>query len=300
MTATIKAAVEDVVESIVEEKAVSDLSAWNSIISEDIDFRVEKRGMHTYGEDGGLNMPDHSATIRVNPDGSESPLWVVGSKYEVVDHREVIKQFAEVLDRSEMQADIKHYVYQNGCRIYSEFVIDQTFEVNGKVARPFFTLTTSHDGSLRIGFLMGAKVEGKSFNISKTVYGNHAKHTKGINIHKTIEAVMDAVTAFTEEVIPMWTRMHETVLNRDEALSVIENAVKKNVVAKRRADDIMFTESNPSLWDVYTSVIDQVSVVRGKRGTEERAFKRNVDVSEYFNKLSFDTDMTVLKGILKK
>jgi hypothetical protein len=291
-------------ESMIEKAPVAesvesaDLSVWDALISEDIDFRVEKRGLHTYGEDGGLNMPDHSATIRVNPDGSENPLWVVGSKYEVVDHREVIKQFAEVIDRSDMQADIKHYVYQNGCRIYSEFIIDQTFEVNGKMARPFFTLTTSHDGSLRIGFLMGAKVDGKAFNISKTVYGAHAKHTKGINVHKTMEAVLDAIKAFTEEVIPMWTRMQDTKLSRDEAQKVIENAVKKNVVAKRRADDIFMTSSNPSLWDVYTSVIDQVSVVRGKRGTEERAFKRNVDVSEHFNRLAFDTDMSTLKKIV--
>jgi len=289
--------VEEVVTST--ESATTDLSVWNSIISEDIDFRVEKRGIHTYGEDGGLNMPDHSATIRINPDGSENPLWVVGSKYEIVDHREVIKQFAEVLDRADMQADIKHYVYQNGCRIYSEFVIDQTFMVNGKLARPFFTLTTSHDGSLRIGFLMGAKVGKRAFNISKTVYGAHAKHTKGINVHKTMEAVMDAVKAFTEEVVPMWARMESAELSTDEAKAIIENAIKKNVIAKRRADDIVFTEKT-NLWAVYSSVIDQVSVVRGKRGTEERAFKRNVDVSEYFNKLALDTDMTSLKAILRK
>jgi len=113
-----------------------------------------------------------------------------------------------------------------------------------------------------------------------------------------MEAVLDAIKAFTEDVIPMWTRMQDVKLNRDEALAVIENAVKKNVVAKRRADDIFLTSSNPSLWDVYTSVIDQVSVVRGKRGTEERAFKRNVDVSEHFNRLAFDTDMSALKKIV--
>ena len=110
---------------------------------------------------------------------------------------------------------------------------------------------------------------------------------------------MDAIKAFTEEVIPMWASMESTELSRDEALAIIEKAVKKNVVAKRRADDIVFTEKT-NLWDVYSAVIDQVSVVRGKRGTEERAFKRNVDVSEYFNKLALDTDMSALKAIVEK
>jgi len=288
----------DTVEDTAEVKTDA-LAHWDSVITEDIDFSVERKGIHTYGGDDSINMPDHSATIRVNPDGSRAPLWVVGSRYEVVDHREVIKQFAEVIDRADLEAEIKHSVYQNGCRIYSTFTLDKVYNVGGKSVRPFLTLTTSHDGSLRVGFLMGAVVDGRTLNISKTVYGAHAKHTKGINIEKTLKAIVTALKSFTDEVLPMWARMQDTVLDRDDARKIIDAAIKKGVITKLRASEVEFT-ADTNVWEVYTSLVDQVSVVRGKRGTAERAFYRNVDVSEYFNKLSSTEAMTAIEDIIDR
>jgi len=274
------------VEKTTEKK---ELDMFDSLITEAIDFRVEKRGIHTYGEDGGLHMPNHSATIRINPDGSEQDLWVVGSRYEVVDHREVIKQFANILDKASMSAEVSHTVYGNGCRIFSTFVLEKQFDLDvgegkTKKIRPFFSLTTSHDGNLKVGFLLGAKVGKRYMVLSKKLYGAWAKHTKGINIERTLKDIDTALRLFIENVIPVWTRMHKITLKGSEVNNIIEKAISDGVITKLRAKDLN-TSSGQSLWQTFLQVVDSVNEVRGKKGNPERAFWRNTKANEYFRKV---------------
>jgi hypothetical protein len=287
----------EAVETVDTEETVmtTEPSIYDLIITDDIDFRVETRGLHTTDKDGGLHMPNHEATIRINPDGTEAPLWVVGSRYEVVDHREVIKGFAEALDKAGLVAEVNHQVFGLGCRIFSNFVLDKEYDVGeGKPkAKPFFTLTTSHDGSLKIGFMVGAKVGKYTLNVSKTVYGAWAKHTKGVNIESTLKEIGKALESFVTEVLPMWERMQGTSLASKEAKKILEDAVKSNVLAKRRADSID-TSSCDTVWDVYTSVVTEVCELTTKRSTEERAFDRNTKVGEYFRKLAATGKMDAL------
>jgi len=102
--------------SFVEEEERKDFmtaepSIYDELITEDVDFRVETRGLHTTDKDGGMHMPNHEATIRINPDGTEAPLWVVGAGYEGGDHREMIKDFAMALDKAGLQATVEHKVW---------------------------------------------------------------------------------------------------------------------------------------------------------------------------------------------
>jgi len=276
------------------------ISEYDMLITDEIDFRVELRAMKTVEEDTPLDMPEHKATIRINPDGTKQPLWVVGSKYEVVDHREIIKHFAEALNKSDIEAEVDYKVYKGGCRIYSIFTLNNTYRVNGKTVKPFFALTTSHDGSLRVGFMMGAKLDKKRYiSIAKTLYGSSAKHTKGINIEKTLVALSKALEVFTNDVIPMWERMDTVTLNPEQVKSLVDNAIKKKIISDRKARDLpfvrvdgkgksakIFGSSYASVWEVYTGIITEVSKVPEFKGaTEERAFWRNTDASEYFTKM---------------
>ena len=267
-----------------------------TLITEEIDFRVELRKLSTIEADGGLGlqaeflgmkMPEHKATIRIDNDGTKTPLWVVGSRYEVVDHREIIKQFAEALDKADMKAKVTHSVYKGGCRIYSFFTLDKAIDIPGKEekAYPFFTLTTSHDGALRLGFMMGAKVGKHYINVSKTMYGATAKHTRGINIDKTLEEVSKALSVFTDEVIPMWQRMNEIALTPERVKSLVDNAVKRKIISKKNSENLVINQKQ-SIWEIYTQVVKEVTKVPDRVGsTKERAFWRNVDVSEYFTKM---------------
>jgi len=277
-----------IVDSDAKDTEEKDLSMFDVLITEEVDFQVEKRGLHTYGEDGGMHMPNHTATIRINPDGTEMPLWVVGSRYEVVDHRDVIRQFAHILDKADIEGEVSHKVFLNGCRIYSKFTLNEDFNIEGSTekAKPFFTLTTSHDGSLKVGFLIGAKVGKRYFLLSQKLYGAWAKHTKGINIDKTLEDIHNALKLFVNDVLPVWARMHSIVLDATKIRNVIEKAVKDKVITKHRAKDLLATEDTQNLWEVFTQVIDEVSEVRGKRGTEEGAFTRNTKVNEYFRQIT--------------
>jgi len=282
-----------------ETTEVVENSSIDSLITKEIDFRVELRRINTIEEDEAMKLPEHKATIRINPDGTKVPLWVVGSRYEIVDHREVIKQFSQALEKAGLEARCDHRIYKNGCRIYSFFTIKKVIEMEGeKAVVPFFTLTTSHDGSLRLGFMMGAKVGERYLNVSKTMYGAQAKHTHGINIEKTLEEVSKALSVLTDEVIPMWERMHKVVLTPEQVKRLVENAVKKKVISKRLSDDLGFT-NNSSIWDVYTKVVSEVTKVPDRKGaTSERAFWRNTDASEYFSKM-MSKDMTSLKAIVE-
>lgn len=273
-------------------------SVYDILITDDIDFRVETRTLETV--ENSMKMPEHSATVRINPDGTEQPLWVVGSRYEVVDHRDVIKGFAEALDKAGIEADVEHKVFGNGCRIYSFFTLDKTYSFHESKApiRPFFSLTTSHDGSLKMGFMVGATVDGKIFNVSKTIYGAAAKHTRGINVEKTLDEIEKALNAFVEEVVPMWERMQNTSVGEGAVEEILKDAVNKKVLAKRRAEDID-TSSCKSVWDVYDAMINEVSTIRTKRGTEERTFDRNTKVGEYFRKLAMDKEMKGLRSVIE-
>jgi hypothetical protein len=275
------------IEEVKESVMTTEPSIYDELITEDIDFRVETRGLHTTDKDGGLHMPNHEATIRINPDGTEAPLWVVGSRYEVVDHRNVIKGFAEALDKASLPATVDHKVYASGCRIFSYFILDKKYDIGSKSgkAQPFFTLTTSHDGSLKIGFMVGAKVGDRVLNVSKTVYGAWAKHTKGVNVESTLKEISKALDAFVSEVLPMWERMQGTSVCVDDARKILDDAVSAKVIAKRRADTIEVGTCE-TVWDVYTSVVSEVCNLTTKRSTEERAFDRNTNVGEYFRKLA--------------
>jgi hypothetical protein len=265
---------------------MTEATVYDALITDDVDFRVETRGLHTADKDGGMHMPNHEATIRINPDGTEAPLWVVGSRYEVVDHREVIKGFAEALDKADLPASVEHKVYGLGCRIFSYFILDKKYDVGSeKKAQPFFTLTTSHDGSLKIGFMVGAKVGDHTLNVSKTVYGAWAKHTKGVNVEATLKEISKALNSFVSEVLPMWERMQGTAISTSQASAILEDAVKAKVLAKRRAEAIE-TSSCSTVWDTYTAVVSEVCNLTTKRSTEERAFDRNASVGEYFRKLA--------------
>jgi hypothetical protein len=277
---------------------VKDLYA--DLITPDVDFRVETRGLQTEGENI-MHMPNHEATIRVNPDGHTVPLWVVGSLYEVVDHKEVIRGFAESLNKAGLEANVHHKVYLNGCRIYSFFTLKNTYHIGEKKVpiQPFFTLTTSHDGSMKLGFMVGARVAETDtyLNVNKTVYGAWAKHTHGVNIEKTLEEIERALDAFVSEVIPMWEKMHSMATSPDMVKCIIENAVKKKVLSKRRAENL--PSGSGSVWDTYINMVKEVSEVRGKRGTEERAFDRNTSVGEYFQRM-MKNDAEALRALVKE
>jgi len=293
---------------IKEEKTMP--SEYDMLITEEIDFRVELRSMNTVEEDTPMKMPEHKATIRINPDGSKVPLWVVGSRYEVVDHREVIKQFSQALNKANIDAEVDYKVYKNGCRIYSMFTLNKSYRAGSETVRPFFALTTSHDGSLRVGFMMGAKLGDKKYiSISKTLYGGSAKHTRGVNIEKMLVEMEKALEVFTTQVIPMWERMQTVKLAPEQVKSLVENAVKRKIIANKKSQDLPFIRvegrgreakiygnAEVSVWEVYTKIVAEVSKVpENKKGsTEERAFWRNTEASEYFTKM-MTKDMDLLK-----
>jgi hypothetical protein len=281
-----------------EEAKENQLKKWDSLISDEVNFRVEKRGLHTYGADGGIHMSNHTATIRINPDGSETDLWVVGNDYEVVDHKQIIKQFAELLDNAGIEAEVIHQIYGGGCRVYSEFTLQKSYQFRGKEVNPFFTLRSSYDKSLKVGFMLGIKYAGRRMNISKTLYGAQAKHTKGVNLKRTLKEIFNALDAFNKEVLPSWEKMDSLVLNSDQIKRTIEDAIKKKVISKLRADSLSFDECKTTMWDIYSKMTKEVSVVRGKKGTEESAFYRNVDVGEYFSRLMHPAGSTKLESLV--
>jgi hypothetical protein len=303
-----------------ETREVDPLMEYDMLITDEVDFGVELRVLDTYRfTDEPMRMAEHKATVRINHDGSEVPLWVVGSKYQVVDHREVIKMFALALDKASLTAEVEHHVYKDGCRIFSMFTLNKEYEIPGsaKKAQPFFALTTSHDGSLKVGFLMGAKIGETYLNVSKTVYGASALHTKGLKIETMLDGIGKAVEVFTTQVIPMWDRMGSVNMKSEDVKKLIEKAISSKVLSKRAALDLDFVSvdgtgrsaeivgaESMTVWQAYTKIAEHVSKVpftkKGeirKGATEEKAFWRNVDASEFFTKL-MDHDMTGLKKIV--
>lgn len=257
-----------------------------NLITPSVNFGVQMRTMTT--TDGLAVSEDIAkAVVRINPDQSEQVIATVGKRYELVDHRTCIRDFAEQLRESNYNTTVTHKVFRSGARIYSNFNINTPLTVQGpnntqKSANPFLTLTTSHDGSLKVGFMVGAVVDGLR------IYGRKhmsltAKHLSGTRLDQVMGQVTQALTAFREEVIPLWSRATLTAVSNDRAEDILKRAVKKNIISQRRVDSWGEGHTFNTYWDMYKKVVETVSV-ESKTGNEEGSINRNRDANDFFLK----------------
>jgi transcriptional antiterminator Rof (Rho-off) len=252
------------------------------LITSVVDYGVELRELRAKG---GLAVPENKATVRVDKNNETVVLAVVGDRYEVVDHRDVIKSFAKVLEDAKLVASVKHDVFRNGARVYSRFMLDEPVVIkldNGleKQAFPFFTLTNSHDGALKVGFMLGAVIDGQSYQLSRKLYEVTAKHLQGVKLQKVLAELANALRSFTNEVVPLWRSMMTTPLTLTQGEEIIAKAVKKNVISQQRAEQVPLG-SHATLWELYTDVVKTVSEP-SKKGTAEEGIWRNAGANEYF------------------
>lgn len=258
------------------------MSAQTQLITPEVDFMVTTETLRTSPND--LELTNNKATVRVNSDNTRVALAVVGSRYKVVDHQNTIRDFANVLVEAGLKADVKHSVYRNGARVYSRFTLQQTVAVptnNGQMtATPFFTLTNSHDGALKVGFMVGALVNGQPFHLSPKLYDVHVKHLRGLKMEKVLDEVQHALRSFTNEVVPLWSKMTLTRLSLTQAEEMLCKAIKQNIVSKRRAKNVPLG-SEVTLWKLYSDVVKNVSAP-SKKDSEESSVWRNARANEYF------------------
>jgi hypothetical protein len=258
----------------------------NTLITTSVNFGVQMRAMTTTD---GLAVSEEiaKAVVRVNPDQSEQVIATVGKRYELVDHRTCIRDFAEQLTTAGYNTTVTHKVFRSGARIYSNFNINTPLVVQGpnntqKSANPFLTLTTSHDGSLKVGFMVGAVVDGLR------IYGRKhmsltAKHLSGTRLDQVMGQISQALEAFQSEVIPLWSRATLTAVSNDRAEDILKRAVKKNVISQRRIDSWGEGHTFNTYWDMYKKIVETVSV-ESKTGNEEGSINRNRDANDFFLK----------------
>jgi hypothetical protein len=255
-----------------------------TLITPDIDFKVEMQGLKSTLNS--VPLPEHRVTMRIDTNGTETPLGVVSPMYKVIDHRGAITDFNNALTGAGIGVlSLSHGVYLNGARIYSEFTLDQEHDINVdgeiKKARPFLSFTTSHDGSLKLGFMLGAHISGMKFYLSNRVYSASVKHLNGVKVEKVLEEVHAALNCFVKEIIPLWKGMVQTKITLKDAEEMMERAVKRNVISERRAKSIPLG-GHANFWDLYKDVVTCASAPSKRENGGEGALRRNAQANEFF------------------
>lgn len=245
-----------------------------------VDYDVTKVALRTVND--GLSVPMTDAVVRQDPDGKRQVIGTVGRRYQVVDHRDVLRGFAEVLTTGGVDADVAHEVYKAGARVYSRFTLKTTVKFGDAQgmqhdAEPFITLMNSHDGSRPVGFTLGARVNGVSFVLGTQVYAVSVKHVNGVRLERVLDSVNVALEHLVNVVLPKWSKLVCTSVSFAEAERTIAQLVEDKVISEQKAKEV--SRSCTTLWDLYASLVGKASEV-GKRDDGEGAHWRNARVND--------------------
>jgi len=162
--------------------------------SSTLNWSVEKRPIFSPDEHGHMvQAKDHAMMVRVDTD---SPLGVVGSRYEPVQNSSLWDALREAL------YDVDHTIVNaghldGGKKVFIQAKVeDESFAIGGDKFNGLVTFWASHDGSISIKLADTLERIWCSNTFNSSMYGNHkfnltAKHTA--NVHFRLDGMMQAL-----------------------------------------------------------------------------------------------------------
>jgi len=235
-------------------------------------------------------IPEHHATVRVNEDGLQIPLGVVGDRYTILKKKNAFGFFDAVVDED---AAIYHTAGSlfNGKKIWLLAKLPDSIYVGGDdVIDQYVLLSNSHDGttSLIAKYTPIRVVCNNTLSFAIKGVGKEIKirHTKSIKERLTeAHRVLGIVAKSTEKSTDVFKAMAEREVTTKEVDSYI-----KLLIATKDENDVATRTQNTrnkiietfetgmgsglvtakgTLWGLYNGVTEYVSHIKTVKGLEE-------------------------------
>lgn len=281
-----------------EEVGVEETADIN-VLTDELDYNVDLRPIKA-ADDGGqfvLGTDRFMATVRVDKDGKQTVLSVMGNKYQLVDHKQQVLNFEDSLRKlglRDKSCGFKHNVFKNGARVVSRFTLGaKKVELeNGGVKTeltPTFDFRTSYDGEYKVGFALGVMVGDSWYCFGKKLYSAEAMHLKSKKLESKLVKVIDgaekALDFFMTKVVPCFSKLMGKELSLEEKRAEFEKLAALGAIRKTDMDDVLGVVLGSSVrtaWDIYCLVVRTFSTVKCSRGNNdgETAFWRNCVVND--------------------
>lgn len=266
----------------------------------DANFTISKVRM--FAGSHNIQVPNKYALIR---NDTNDVLGVVGERYKVVQHKDMIDNQREVIELSGLNTDnIKENitVARRGARCFVKHTLPDHFITtpDGDTAELTFLGTNSYDGFfsfiLSAGARQGACMNGQVWTKgAATIYKQ--RHNKKLSLEAAGAVVYNALELFKEEG-ERWRRWYATPVNNlashiifAKASGLTTNQLKDNklnrnyLYLKSRYESHYRDALGRNLWGVYNTLTDWSTHAPTNKNTDMNNIKylRTQKVSEVIN-----------------
>jgi phage/plasmid-like protein (TIGR03299 family) len=112
-----------------------------------LDWSVGLKDIHAVADDGKLlEIDDKWATVRMNKDGTESVLSVVGDRYQVFQNTQVFESLDCLVESGDARYSAAGEL-KNGCLVWTVMELPKGFSIRGDEHAMYLLARNSHDGS---------------------------------------------------------------------------------------------------------------------------------------------------------
>jgi phage/plasmid-like protein (TIGR03299 family) len=279
------------------------MTAEEAIVLANLDYRVEKTSLHAEvkGEMFSLYpaFEDKFATYRTDND---TPLGIVGGRYEIVQNRDAFGFFDAIIDKGEAIFETAGALGK-GERIFVSAKLPEDFTVNGDKCEKYIILTNSHDGTSSIiaGFTTVRVVCNNTLQAALSTLSNKVsiQHRSGAK-EKLAEAhkVMGIASTYMKEVESVFTSMANRKITDDELNAYLTKVMKPEYNKKKTAEEnqkVSTRVQNQVDFIIDLCKNDSTQLTEAAYGTYWGAYN---GVSLAFNKAKFNTDADKANSML--
>ena len=202
-----------------------------------------------------IAIPNRRAVVRTD---TNTPLGIVSTKYELLNHADVVNGFRKALGDQEYEETIK--LARNGAQLYATYSMpNHTVEVTpGDTISLQFIMKNSYDGTNALQIMLGAfrLVCTNGMMIGKKFFAFSQKHigseAESVDAGKLKEKVTMIADQFTKALPVMQTMAAATVFHPSEYFETKKVRIPKYLLAA--AKESYESERDKSLWGVYNSL----------------------------------------------
>lgn len=249
-------------------------------------WKVEKENL--YIQNGLIDVPGFFATVRVNEDGTKTPLGVVKGRYEVIENSQVLEAVEKILGVG-AGVPYDYQVQNHGARFAFRLLFPKYLAPNVNDKSNFLQLCLSvkgsHDGSsglvVELSPILRYCLNGL-LNLGKAHAVSSVRHSSGASLKlDRIKTVFGLVEEEFDTFGLQLGRLSEVTLNRIQIRDYVKNVLgvtesddqkistrTRNVIADIESLAIQGRGNHgETLWDAYQGVTEYVDHYRGEKGS---------------------------------
>jgi hypothetical protein len=205
-------------------------------------FEVLEKKLVVEGTD--IVIPDRKVIMRKD---NNKVLSIMSDKYQLTTHASIIDGFENALDAAGplfKKRAISTVLPYEGARMYRKYIFDGVKEevAVGDVVSPTLELWNSYDGTLMVGFQLGAfrMVCTNGLMVPETFREIMKKHYVGFDIKGLVDELQHTLPVF-DKSIKIWKEWHKEAVTVPAAVEILAptkiNKKEKELIAKRFEDD---------------------------------------------------------------